>query len=97
MLIYLGVLKYTGINMNTATKTTTVKIHLRTKQKLNKWREYRRESYDEVICKLVSIAQTVRDEPELSKQTVEAIEQARARIKEGKFVTEEQMRKRLSL
>ena len=76
---------------------TTIKIHADTKQELDTFREYRNESYDEVIQKVVFIAKTCKTEPELSKETIEAIEKARERIKRGKFLTEAEARKRLGL
>jgi predicted transcriptional regulator len=76
---------------------TTIKIHEDTKHQLDKFREYRNESYDEVIKKVMFIAKTSKTDPKLSKETVEAIEKARARIKKGIFVTEKEARKRLGL
>ena len=76
---------------------TTIKIHENTKTELDTFREYKNESYDEVIKKIVFIAKTSKDEPELSKETIEAIEKARARIRKGHFLTEEEARKRLGL
>lgn len=83
--------------MDATADATTIKLHVKTKRQLDKWREYRRESYDDVIGKLVHIAETAREEPELSREAVEAIEAARARIRAGKFVTEAEARKRLGL
>jgi predicted transcriptional regulator len=74
---------------------TTIKIHEDTKMQIDQFREYKNESYDEVLKKLVYIAKKVKSEPELSQETVEAIEKARKRIKEGNFVTEEEAKKRL--
>ena len=76
---------------------TTVKIHEDTKSQLDKFREYKNESYDEVIKKIVFIAKSAGTEPELSRETMEAIEKARARIKKGQFLTEAEARKRLGL
>lgn len=76
---------------------TTIKIQTGTKGQLDKFREYKNESYDEVISKLVYIANNVKEEPELSKETIRDIEKARARIKAGKFVTLEEARRRLGL
>ena len=61
------------------------------------FREYKNESYDEVIKKIVFIAKNVEDKPERSKETIKAIEAARERIKKGYFVTEEEGRRRLRL
>ena len=79
-------------------ESTTIKIHRDTKTQLDKFREYKNESYDEVIKKVVFIAKTCDTEPELSKETIKAIEEARERMDvKGQFVTEEEARKRLGL
>lgn len=77
--------------------TATVKIYEDTKEQLDHYREYKNESYDEVIKKLLFIAEKVKTEPKLSKETIEAIEKARERIKKGKFLTEAEAKKRLGL
>jgi len=75
--------------------TTTIKIGVDTKGQLDAFREYKSETYDEVVKKVVFIARNARDDPELSAEAIEAIEKARARIKKGRFVTEKEARKRL--
>lgn len=77
--------------------TTTIKIYKETKAEIDQFREYKNESYDEVIKKLIYIVKKLKKEPELSKETINAIEAARERIKKGHFVTEEEARKRLGL
>ncbi len=74
---------------------TTIKIHEDTKLQLDQFREYKNESYDEVIRKVAYIAKNVKTQPKLSKEAVTAIEKARKRIKEGRFITEEEAKKRL--
>ncbi|MDP6293322.1 MAG: hypothetical protein QF486_06915 [Candidatus Woesearchaeota archaeon] len=76
---------------------TTIKLQEDTKGELDQFREYKNESYDEVIKKVVFIAKNASKQPKLSKEAVQAIEKARERIKAGKFLTEEQARKRLGL
>lgn len=76
---------------------TTIKIHEDTKLGLDHFREYKNESYDEVVKKIIFIAKTCKTEPELSKEAIESIEKARARIKKGRFVTEAEAKKRLGL
>jgi hypothetical protein len=70
------VLEYTevlGDNMN----ATTIKIHGDTKQDLDKFREYRNESYGDLIRKMICVAKKVKTQPELGKETIESIERAR--------------------
>jgi flagellar motor component MotA len=74
---------------------TTIKLQTVTKNQLDLFREYKNESYDEVINKLVYIAKNTKKHPELSKETIIAIERARERIKKGSFISEEQAIKRL--
>jgi predicted transcriptional regulator len=76
---------------------TTIKLQTQTKSQLDTFREYKNESYDEVINKLVYIAKNVKKSPELSKETIEAIEKARQRYKKGQFITEEEAMKRLGM
>ena len=76
---------------------TTIKIHEETKMELDRFREYRNESYDEVIKKTLYIVKNVKKDPELSRETVEAIEKARERMKKGRFLTEAEARKRLGI
>jgi len=76
---------------------TTIKIHKETKAEIDQFREYKNESYDEVLKKLIYIVKKIKKEPKLSKETLIAIEAARKRIKKGHFVTEEEAKKRLGL
>ncbi len=78
-------------------ETTTIKLHETTKRQLDQFREYKNESYDEVIKKVVYIAKTSQTEPEISQEAILAIEKARERIRKGKFLTESEARKRLGL
>jgi len=44
---------------------------------------------------MIYIIKQFKTQPELSKEAISAIEKARKRIKAGKFVTEEEAKKRL--
>lgn len=76
---------------------TTIKLHTETKTSLDQFREYKNESYDEVINKLVYIAKNMEKQPELSEETIRAIQAARKRYQKGQFVTETEAKKRLGL
>ncbi|HLC63322.1 MAG TPA: hypothetical protein VJJ21_03305 [Candidatus Nanoarchaeia archaeon] len=78
-------------------QTTTIKLQGITKQGLDHLREYKNESYDEVIQKMLSIVKNIKKQPALSQEAIISIEKARERIKKGNFLTEEQARKRLAL
>ena len=68
-----------------------------TKEKLNQFKEYRHESYDEVINKMVSIIRHVKTNPKLSKEAVLSIEKARERIKHGDYITEQEAKDKLGI
>lgn len=68
--------------------STTIKLDFDTKRELDSFREYKNESYNEVVCKLLYIAKKLKENPELSEETIAAIDAARARIKKGNFVSE---------
>ena len=74
---------------------TTIKLGFDTKRELDSFREYKNESYDEVVSKLLYIAKNLKENPELSEETIVAINAARARIKKGNFVSEKDAMARL--
>jgi hypothetical protein len=76
---------------------TTMKVQETTKQELEKYREYKNESFDEILKKLLYIADTAKHEPHLSKQAIQDIEAARKRIKKGNYYTENEARKILGV
>jgi hypothetical protein len=76
---------------------TTIKVNESTKWELDGFREYKNETYDEVIGKLVYVAKKAEKEPKLSQQTVKDIRKARERIKKGIYITEINARKRLRI
>lgn len=90
LLIYYSIPKYNMV-------ATTIKIHQETKSELDLFREHKNESYDEVIKKVVYIARLAKTNPKLSKEVISDIEKARKRIQKGKFLTEDEAKKRLGI
>ena len=76
---------------------TTIRINPNTKEELDNFRQYKNESYDELLRKVIHIAKTCEKEPKLSQKTIQEIKEARERIKEGDFYTEEEAKKILGL
>lgn len=75
----------------------TVKLHKNTKTRLDVYREYRNESYDEIVAKLLSIIDAFKNEPKLGKKTIAEIEKARQRISSGTYISENEAKKRLGM
>ncbi len=46
---------------------TTIKLHKKTKERLEKLRVYQRESYEEILGKMLDILNLVRIEPERAR------------------------------
>lgn len=84
-------------NQKNKPSVTTIKIYENTKSQLDLFRENKNESYDDVIKKMMFIAQNCRTNPKLSVETLTAIEKARERIKRGNFLSEVEAKKRLGL
>ena len=76
---------------------TTIQLEAGTKDRLEELKEYPRETYDDVVVKLVQIAEHLESEPELKKEVLEEIEAARRDIEAGKFLTTDHLLKELEL
>jgi len=76
---------------------TTIRLNQNTKIELNQLKQYKNESYNEVIKKLLFIVKMCEKQPKISRQTLLEIKQARERIKKGEFYTEEEAKKILGL
>ncbi len=76
---------------------TTIRINPTTKKELDYFRQYKSESYDELVRKLIFLAKLSEKKPKLSQKTIQEIKEARERIKKGEFYTEEEAKKILGL
>lgn len=76
---------------------TTIRINPHTKEELDNFRQYKNESYDELVRKLIYLAKLCENEPKLSQKTINEIKEARERIKKGEFYTEEEAKKILGV
>jgi hypothetical protein len=68
---------------------TTIKLDEETKQRLEKLREHKRETYDEIIRKILFILNKVRVEPEKALGILEIIDEKRKRM----FAEKKQIKK----
>lgn len=78
-------------------RETTIKLNLKTKKELDSFRQYKNESYDELLRKLIYLIKMCEKEPKLSQKIIFEIEEARERIRKGKFYTEAEAKKILGL
>ena len=76
---------------------TTIRLNPKTKSELDTFRQYKNESYDELVRKLIHLIKMCEKQPKLSQQTIIEINQARENIKNNEFYTEEEAKKILGL
>lgn len=76
---------------------TTIRLNQVTKEQLDTFKQYKSESYDELVRKLIYLAKICEKEPKLSQKTLLEIKAARQRIKKGEFYTQEEVEKRFGL
>jgi len=55
-------------------KITTIKIHKETKQRLDRLKEHNRETYEDVLKKILFILNTVRKDPEKAEDILDKID-----------------------
>jgi len=78
--------------------STTIQVSKEIKKELNAFKDYERESYAEVISKLIAIVKEDEEsEMELSKETLKGIKEAEEDIKKGRVYTTKQLKKELGL
>jgi len=63
-------------------KVTTIKLLEETKIRIEKLREHKRESYDDILRKILYVLNTARDSPEKAKRILERISELRDRMLE---------------
>ena len=75
---------------NIRDKITTIKVQEKTKLRLNKLKEYKLESYEQLLRKMLFILNLCRKRPESAKRKLEQIDNSVKREKEYKLDKYEQ-------
>jgi len=78
---------------------TTLAVHRATLERLRKFQEYRRESYDDTLNKLMSIIDMKNSDSDgkLNAKTRHEIEEARTEVLAGRTYSTKEAMKRLGL
>ena len=74
-------------------KITTIKLLEETKVRLEKLREHKRESYDDILRKMLYVLNTTREDPEKARKILEKIDELRNRMFEEKAKLQEDLAK----
>ncbi len=77
---------------------TTIQIQKSLKKELDSLREYRRETYADIIKKLIErFKEQEKSELELSEDALKAIKEAREDVRKGKVYSTKQIKETLGL
>ena len=74
---------------------TSIQLENKTKARLEKMKSFPKESYDDVVNRLLNVAED--DEGVLSKHTIKNIEKSLAEIKAGKVISHKDVKQKLGL
>jgi hypothetical protein len=76
---------------------TTIKLLKETKTRIEKLREHKRESYDDILKKILYVLNTARESPESAKRILERISELRRRMLEEERHQKENLKKEKKL
>ena len=77
---------------------TTIKVDNKIKSELDKLRQYKNESYNEIIIKMLKIVKYIEeDKTELSEEIIREIEKAREEIRRSDFYTEKEVNEKFGM
>jgi len=74
---------------------TSIQLENKTKSRLEKMKTHPKESYNDVVNRLLNVAEN--DEGVLSQQTIKDLEKALAEVKSGKTFSHNQVKKKYGL
>jgi len=69
--------------------STTIKLKRQTKERLNKFKIYERETYDEILQSILGILNICRTDPEIAQEKLHNIERQMRKNKTGQRDKEE--------
>lgn len=74
---------------------TTVQLTKATREHLEEFKIYPRETYEEIIRRLVQIQEEAAKEPKLKKEALKEIEEAKKEVSQNKVFSTEQLIKEI--
>ncbi len=74
---------------------TSIQLENKTKSKLDKMKVLPKESYDDVVNRLINVAED--DEGVLSERTIKDLEKALVQVKSGKLLSHSQVKRKHGL
>jgi hypothetical protein len=74
-------------------KITTIKLLEETKLRVEKLREHKKESYDDILKKILFVLNVAREDPERAKRILEKISEVRERMIKEELEQKEDLEK----
>lgn len=78
-------------------KVTTIKLLKETKLRIEKLREHKKESYDDILRKILYVLNVARHDPEKSKRVLERISEIRMKTLENEKNQKEDLKREKGL
>ena len=78
-------------------KISTIKLREMTKERVHKLKEYKNESYDEIINKILEILNVCKSSPERARKILYKINMKRIKVKRTSGYTEQELKKKFNL
>ena len=79
------------------TKITTIKLLNETKLRIEKLREHKRESYDDILKKILYVLNAAREDPDKAKRILERVSDLRRKMLEEEKQQKEDLEKEKGL
>jgi hypothetical protein len=76
---------------------TTIKLSKDTKKRLDNLREYKKESYDEILGKILSVLNMCKLDPLKARRILGQISMKRMRLKDSKVYSETELKEKFSM
>ena len=76
---------------------TSIQINVATRKRLVNFKEYTRETYDELLNKLMTVVEKIKSEGELAEGTKKAIREGRKDISSGRKYSTKELLKSLGV
>jgi hypothetical protein len=76
---------------------TTIKLSKETKKRLDSLREYKKESYDEILGKILSVLNMCKLDPLKARRILGQISMKRMRLKDSKVYSETELKEKFNM
>jgi hypothetical protein len=78
-------------------KISTIKLRELTKERVHKLKEYKNESYDEIINKILDILNACKSDPERARKILYKINIKRLKLKRTGHYTDQELKQKFNL